>query len=333
MPKINLKTPHLSVQVDTDQGAEIVAVAGSDGRNVLYLGDWKAPLPARMSRTYGNETLDWLSEYRGGWQELFPNGGGGGTVLGVPIPFHGEVSRAVWEWEWLQEGVSIRMSCPARLPLVLERTMRLDPSRPVLYIEERVTNESEFEVPYLWGHHPAYGPPVADTGARIDLPAGKVVADAGLDTPYVDLVPGSEHTWPIAQNRAGERVDLSVIPTPAIQRLIYIADLFEPWYALRNPSQKIGVGLAWEKATFPHMWLWQEIGGAGMPWYGRARITALEPATQWPSYGLAKAVENGTAHLLAPGQVAETRLTCVVFEASEKAVTGIGLDGSIRLAK
>ncbi len=35
-------------------------------------------------------------------------------------------------------------------------------------------------------------------------------------------------------------------------------------------------------------------------------------------------------HLLRPGQIAETRLTCVVFEATDKAVTGVGLDGSIR---
>ena len=307
MPRVNLKTPHLSVIVDTDQGAEITHIVGPDGRNVLYMGDWKTPLPARISRTYGNDALDWLSEYRGGWQELFPNGGGSGTVMDVPIPFHGEVSRAIWEWEWTQEGVAARMICPARLPLVLERNMRLDPDRPVLYIDEKVTNESEVEVPYLWGHHPAYGPPVADARAHIDLPAGRVVADAGFDTPLVDLSPGSEHTWPTGQNRKGEPVDLSVVPMPNVQRLVYVDELYEPWYALRNPAQKIGVGLAWEKVTFPHLWLWQEIGGAGMPWYGRAQITALEPATQWPSYGLAKAIESGTARWLEPGQVAETR--------------------------
>jgi hypothetical protein len=179
---------------------------------VLAAYDWQAPLPARSSRSYGDQTLDWLSEYRGGWQELFPNAGNACEVMGVPLPFHGEVSRAEWQWEWISPGTHLRLHCPARLPLVLQRDMRLGENRPVLYLEERVGNEGPFEVPYIWGHHPAYGPPLAEAGARIDMPAGQLVTDAGMDGPAVDLLPGSRHTWPWAQSRDGASIDLSAIP-------------------------------------------------------------------------------------------------------------------------
>ena len=242
MAEIEFQTPHMRVVANPDLGAEITHLGGGDGANLLYMGQWKTPLRASESYSYGSQLLDWLSEYRGGWQELFPNAGGAGDVLGVPVPFHGEVSRARWPWHWVTPGTHAIMSCPARIPLVLEREMRLDPDRPVLSIEERVTSEVAFAVPYVWGHHPAWGPPLTAPGARIDLPAGRVVADAGMDGPAVDLAPLSEHAWPIATGRQGEAIDLSVVPAAPRQRLCYISELAAGWYAIRNPENGYRTG-------------------------------------------------------------------------------------------
>jgi hypothetical protein len=333
MADIKFQTPHMRVVANPDLGAEITHLGGGDGANLLYMGQWKTPLRASESYSYGSQLLDWLSEYRGGWQELFPNAGGAGDVLGVPIPFHGEVSRARWAWHWITPGTHAIMSCPARIPLVLEREMRLDPDRPVLSIEERVTSEVAFAVPYVWGHHPAWGPPLTAPGARIDLPAGRVVADAGMDGPAVDLAPLSEHAWPIATGRQGEAIDLSVIPAAPRQRLCFISELAAGWYAIRNPENGIGLAVAWDLDVMPCLWFWQEIGGGqGMPWYGRAEITALEPHVQWPSYGLTQAQQAGTARLLQPGLVDRFKLTVALFRASERPVVAVGIDGSIVFA-
>jgi hypothetical protein len=330
MARIELKNAAMQVVVDPDHGAEVVRLAGADGINVLSASDWLSPLPASASRSYGNEVLDWLSEYRGGWQELFPNAGPACEVMGTPLSFHGEVSRARWSWEWVKPGTFARMRSPARLPLVLERDMRLDPDRSILTLEERVLNECPFEVPFLWGHHPAFGPPLAEAGARIDLPAGRIVADAGLDAPSVDLQPGAEGIWPFAAGRNGQAVDLSVVPAPPLQRLVYAADLKAAWFALRNPIRRLGAAMAWDKAVFPHLWFWQEIGGStGMPWYGRAAITALEPASAWPSQGLAAAHKAGLAHSIRPGEIVSTRLTCVLFAASQAPVVDVTVDGQV----
>jgi hypothetical protein len=91
--------------------------------------------------------------------------------------------------------------------------------------------------------------------------------------------------------------------------------------------------VAWDLAMMPCLWFWQEIGGGqGMPWYGRAAITALEPNVQWPSHGLAKAQEAGNARLLQPGQVDSFKLTVALFKASERPVAGVALDGTVKFA-
>src|SRR5581483_7202083 len=159
MSLIQLKNEYVTVIVDVGHGAEIVQLTGLDGINILSAPNWMTPLPARSSQSYGSQTLDWLSEYRGGWQELFPNAGAACEVMGVPLPFHGEGSRARWDMEWIEQDCSVLLRCPARLPLVLTRRMRLDAGRPVLYLEEEVLNESAMDLPFLWGHHPAFGPP------------------------------------------------------------------------------------------------------------------------------------------------------------------------------
>lgn len=330
MSEAVLKNDSLTVRIDLGQGAEITHLVPAGGDNLLFFGDWRSPLPARSSQGYGNQSLDWLSSYRGGWQELFPNAGGAGTVLGTPLPFHGEVSRTTWSAEWHESGRDVTLSSGTRLPLVIHRRMRLDPVRPVLVIEETIENESALTVPYIWGHHPAFGPPLAATGARIDLPAGKLIVEAGMEGDAVDLVAGSEHRWGSVTGRRGESIDLSIIPAAPIQRLCYIEELAAGWAAIRNPANGLGAGLSWDLADFPKLWMWQEIGGGqGMPWYGRAAITALEPQSQTPSHGLEAAVAAGTARSLPPHGRATAGLVFTVFAATERPVTGIDRDGKV----
>ena len=87
MAEIEFQTPHMRVVANPDLGAEITHLGGGDGANLLYMGQWKTPLRASESYSYGSQLLDWLSEYRGGWQELFPNAGGAGDVLGCSGSF------------------------------------------------------------------------------------------------------------------------------------------------------------------------------------------------------------------------------------------------------
>ena len=321
---IELRSTHLHVEVDPEYGAEIRAVRAPGGPNALFLGEWESPIPARQSVSYGSDALDFLSSYRGAWQELFPNAGAACEVAGVPLPFHGEVASA--RWQVLESSPeSLRVSTGTRLALTLERRMRLAPDRPALLIEETATNESPLPMPFIWGHHPAFDAP---PGTLLDVPATTVNCNTEFTSPLVDVAPGSAGRWPFAPGRHGPDVDLRVVPAEPVERLIYLG-LSASWAALRRPDG-LGIAMAWDIETFGHCWLWQEYGGPDFPWYGRAGITAIEPQVAWPEDGLAAAAADGRARVLEPGASHRTWITMALFDAApDRPVTGVGRAGEV----
>jgi hypothetical protein len=322
--RLTLRNDALRVEVDLDRGAELTYLGPPAGANLLYYADWQAPLRASRSTSYGSSELDWLSEYRGGWQELFPNAGAECEVLGVSLPFHGEVSAARWELLASSPTEAVLRS-PARLPIVVERRMRIDASRPVLLLEEEIENESELEIPYLWGHHPAFR---AVSGSHVDLPPGPLEVHGGGGFELTDVRPGSRGSWPAAPGAGEGDVDLSVIPAAPVERLCYLPERPAGWAAIRN-LEVPGVALAWDVAAFPHVWFWQQIGGTGFPWYGRSAITAIEPQSAWPKDGLAAAIARGRARLLPPAARTSAWLTVALLAPSAAPVGGVERDGSL----
>ncbi len=325
---IELATPHLRVQVCPDRGAEIVFVGRPASPNLLAHYDWAAPLPPDRSTTYGSSSLDWHAAYRGGWQELFPNAGDECVVADVPLPYHGEVSWA--RWHVLRRSSSqfvLRTAC--RLPLMLERTMRLAAAAPILTIEETIVGASASAVPYIWGHHPAFA---VTEESRVDLPPAAVHVDGTYDPPSNDLRPGAVGRWPYPPTKDGAPVDLRVTPRGPVDRMCYLTELAAGWGAVRHPRAGIGVAMAWDQTTFSYLWLWQEIGGPGFPWYGRARITALEPLSAWPGDGLVEAISRGQARYIVGAATASTWLTMALFDATDAPVTAVDRDGTVHLA-
>ena len=226
---------------------------------IFYSGEARSPLPASASRSYGNAILDWLSEYRGGWQELWPNAGGACAVLGVPLPFHGKASRARWTGNGQPGQPRIAFYAGKVAPRAGTR-LCVDAARPVLRIEERVTCEAAFEVPYVWGHHPAWGAPLSWRSANLST----CRADGSWRK---RRWMARRWTWrrirthlgPSRPGRSGQPIDLSVIPAAPMQRLVYISNLDTGWYVIRNPRRRLGLAVAWDLEVMPCVWLWQEI--------------------------------------------------------------------------
>lgn len=313
----------IRVHVAPGQGGEIRSVGRPDGPNALFYENWSTPVRASDGGGYGADELNWLSEWRGGWQELFPNAGAPATVMGVHLGFHGEASRA--PWEILDQGeAELTIRAHTRLPLTITRTMRLGPEPGVLQITGEVTNESDLEVPALWGHHPAFD---AVPGTQLDLPACRAIVPDGFDVAFADLRPG-ERRWPDAVASDGSPVDLRRVPKKPTERVVYLTDLEAPWYALRRPDG-LGVGVAWGADAFAHLWMWTEIGGEDFPWFGRSRVVALEPASSWPNDGLAAAIERGQGHRIGPRETLRSWLTLSLFDSSQGVVTGVQRDGSV----
>lgn len=326
---IRLDNGLIAVEVAPERGAEIRFLGPPGGQNLLYYEPSEVPLPAGRSVSYGRDDLDWLSAYRGGWQELFPNAGAACEVAGVPLAFHGEASSAQWSVVD-NDPRRLVVRTAARLPLTLRRRMWLPDDRPMLLLEETVTNVSGLPVDFLWGHHPAFE---ARPGALLDLPDAATNVPADHDPAFNDLRPGSHARWPYAPGKNGTTVDLRLVPDSPRERVVYLTDLSAGWAAVRHVEQGIGVALAWDLGTFPYAWLWTEIGGQDFPWYGRSRIVALEPVSSWPNDGLAAALRRGQGHRLEPHGELSTRLSVSLFAADRRPVSTVDIEGGVRLAE
>jgi len=306
----------LRVQINEELGAEIHSIEAA-GKNFLASYNWKTPIPAASSRSYGDPVTDWLSEYRGGWQVLFPNAGNDATIEGTPIPFHGEFSRT--HVEILSSTTNeLVVTAGARIPLILTRKYSLAPGSNALLIEQEVTNESDSEWPFIWGEHPAFSLP---PGSKIHMPKGPITADLTAAGPLQDIPVGAKGTWPSIEGNSGEMIDLSVVPSGSVERLCYLHDRPEGWIAMTHGETLFG--LSWDTAAFPHVWMWQEIQGPSFPWFGRSTITALEPASTWPSLGLEAAIKNGQAFSLKPGETRRAWTTFSVSEIGQSAISSV----------
>jgi hypothetical protein len=305
---ISLANASLRADIAPERGGEVRFLGRPGGDNVLASYDWATPLPAGRSASYGAPHLDWMSEYRGGWQVLFPNAGDGCEIEGIPIPFHGELSTASWDIV-AQGAASLTITAGARLPLTLERRIRLG-TEGALCVEEVVTNEGDQPVEFLWGHHPAFDAP---PGTLIDLPPGAARRTG----------PKDEGDWPLS--------DLAAVGAGPVQSLCYLHDRPAAWAAVRVPARGRGVAMAWDLDAFPHLWLWHEVGGTGWPFHGRARLVAIEPQASALRDGLAAASERGEALRLEPGGRRESWLTMALFEATEAPVVGVSRDGTVSL--
>lgn len=201
-----------------------------------------------------------------------------------------------------------------------------------LQIDERVTNWSEEGMDYMWGHHPAFGAPFLGEGMILDVPA-QWGESQSLEDGMARLPPGARFDWPIARDKDGHSLDLSVVPSEQERSadLAFLGGFEQGWYGITNPDLGVGFGMVWPEDIFPYLWFWQEFrGSAGWPWYSSNYVMALEPFTSYDASGVSGCVENGTARQLGPGETLEVSLTAVCFE-SGAGVERIERDGTVRV--
>lgn len=320
---ITIGDDEFRVVLDEELGGEILHI-GPAGRNALAHYDWASPVGVRRSSPYdAGGPLDWLSDFRGGWQTLMPNAGDPCTVEGVPLPFHGEWSRTRVDVARISpNGVVLR--APLRLPLTAERTVEILPGTSTVRVSTTLRNDGSATVPFVWGEHPTLA---LRPGARLVIPAAAMHVHDVPTGPHSDLVPGASTHWPDGPTSGG-MVDLSLTPQGRTERLCYLPDVEQPWAVALDGDT--AVGLCWDPEAFPHLWFWQEHGGPGFPWYGRSSITAIEPAAHWPSNGgLQGAIDRGQARFLPAGETATSWACLTLAPWDGREPVGVEPDGTI----
>jgi hypothetical protein len=272
--------------------------------------------------------------YYGGWQEVLPSAGWAsepykGTYQGL----HGEVSLLPFEAQVVEDHEDrVRLKLRTRTyrsPLKLERELKIEKGKPVLFIKERLENESPERFAIMWGHHPAFGAPFLDDSCGVTAPAKKVEV---LDFhPNGLWEPGGDYEFPLVKNkRTGELEDITQVrpqDTSSVD-VVFFKELDAGWYGLTNLNREIGFGMAWDKELFKYLWMWQVYGGHDdYPWYGRTYNCALEPFTSYPPAGIKNAIENGTAYFMEGSEVIETEFVALAYEGKD--VKKINRDGSV----
>jgi Domain of unknown function (DUF4432) len=312
-----LADDRIRVTLLPDRGADIHAVEDlRTGVDVLWKTPWGLRRRGVGSPTKGSAEA-WLDTYAGGWQVLLPSGGGPSSHRGVHHSYHGEACSLPWAATIATgadggDQVELRVRL-ADSPLLVERVVSLVPGRGEVVVSERVTNESDRPLEYMWVHHPAFGAPLLAPGTRLRTSATSILADTSHDGPGNPLEPGTRHGWPIVRTRDGGQLDLSVIPAAPGGRLLlgYLGGFDEGTASIENDALDLACTLSWDLDVFPYAWLWQELGAtAGPPWLGRAYTIAIEPATSFPATGLGGVVETTATHrTLGVGAAAATHVS------------------------
>jgi hypothetical protein len=267
------------------------------------------------------DPADFFDVYRGGWQEVVPNGGAPSVHAGASYGQHGTVCLTPWDHEIVEdaaERVTVAFETRvARTPLRLRKTLTLDAASPRVEVSEHLVNESAVEQRAMWGQHLAFGPPFLDDGCRIVLPDGaRVLAHPEpINPPQRRVAADRDHRWPLATTPDGSTIDLSAVPsrgTPS--EMLYVTDLPDGSFELRNAAG-VGLRVQWDARLLPYLWLWFELGATqGHPWFGEAYTVGIEPFSSYPTNGLAEAVANDSALRLAPGETLNLTWSLAVVE-------------------
>jgi galactose mutarotase-like enzyme len=308
-----LESDELRVVVLPDKGAEIHKLVHRESDvDVLFHGPWGLQPPgAPPLEGSGDDEFMW--NYAGGWQELFPSVNEACMYRGRRIPFHGEVATLPWEYEVLSES-EVRFTTRCReTPFELERTLRVKDGSARLEIESVATNVGDEPAHFVWGQHCVLGAPLLEDGCRLELPARTIVTRPELWEPETAaLVPGQLEAWPNALLRKGGTTDLREIPGPERRSHddIYVGDLEATWLAVSNPRLGLTFRLEWEPAELAWVIVWQAYGGADAPPLTGSYALGVEP---WTSrLNLEDAVASGEAIELAPGGRFATRFVASV---------------------
>jgi len=326
---ITLQSDQMTVTLLPDKGCDVYSIVDrQSGVDVLF----KSPWGIRLAPWVGQTSMErWIEAYPGGWQLLLPNGGDECMHEGSRFGYHGEAAMVRWEVVRRDALEAMLTATLTSAPLSVRRSFVVEGR--VMRVTETVMNTSPVPFECMWSHHPAFGAPFVDETTRMAIGCRTIVADDRAPGTLLDA--DRRYDWPLVKCSDGAMVDLSRIPAPKEARamLAYCEDFVEPYFALTSQRLGLGVGFRWPLERFPKAWLWQEIHSeSGWPWYRRAYVVAVEPASTIPGQGFKRALaKNQRGVCFAPGESIEAVVEVVLFHDTRE-VVGIDEGGQVRFA-
>lgn len=300
-----LENDLIRVVILPERGAELYRLVYKPASvDVLFQSPWGLQPPGAPPRA-GSGDSEFLWNYGGGWQELFPSANHACLHQGRVIPFHGEVATIPWDLtaahcSGAAATVVFAVHC-RETPFHLERRMSLRRGEATLYFEETIRNVSQAPAHFVWGQHCVVGAPFLAAGCRLHAPARRLHTDPLLNEATARLAPGQTGQWPMAQLRAGGLINLTEVPGPEAHTHdgVFLTDLAGGWVAVSNPTLDLTFSLHWDPAVYKWLIVWQPYGGCeAMPLNGTYAL-GIEPWTA--RRNLEGALADGEAIELAGG--------------------------------
>jgi len=249
---------------------------------------WLSPFglsnPNNYSMTKNQTEGRFMDYYEGGWQEIFPNGGGSCNVFGAEFGQHDEISLLPWEYEIIEDSIDrieVRFFVNTRLtPFLLEKNIILESNNPSIIIREKVFNKSPVDLSVIWGYHLVYGFPFLEEGCIVNIDAYDCTTynQPGALDENIEL--NKKFKWPFLPTIGGKEINLSIIPSAKLttSKFLYIDKIGKSEYEIINERKKLGIKVEWDKKIMPYLWFWQEFNKSSYyPWYKMSRVFGLEP--------------------------------------------------------
>jgi len=293
---ITLDNSAIRLTIRPDLGGRIDQVEdGRTGHSWLWHPDHYEPTMTRSLPIDASFDTHWT----GGWDEIFPNDAAG-AFQGRNLVDHGELWSQRWEIrERSPLSLTLAYLCKT-VPVRVEKSIRLDPTRPEATLVYEFQNQSAEKIPFLFKQHAAIA---IEAGDEILLP------DCWVEPAFPEFStligqPGKTR-FPMAIAPNGEPVDLRQIPPAAskLQEFYYSSDLSQGYCGIRHQRTQSALMMTFDTKDFPYVWMFQSYGG----WQDHY-VVVVEPCTTMPS-DLETACRDRTVALLNPHEHQRRTLT------------------------
>ena len=205
------------------------------------------------------------ANFFGGIDELIPNDIPE-NIDSIDYPDHGELWTTSLDYKLFEDRISVFGKLKLS-GLYYEKTVHLEANSPVIYLEYKIRNETNFKRNFLWKLHAALA---IEGGDKLVTGAQKAKV---ADPDYSRFMNLNEFKWPLIEN-----TDASIVPfqNSSID-FFYLYDIEQAEMQLLSGKDNHLFSYNYDKKVFPYQWYFASYGG-----FLNHYTAILEPSTSMP---------------------------------------------------
>ena len=208
----------------------------------------------------------------------------------LPTGYHGETFLLPWDWRieaHTQDEVALVLSTRCvRSPFAVERRLSLTRQHSEIVVETLARNLGQTSANLSLGEHITLKIDDYLAGATLEMDGGTAIETSGPSPPESLISSDASGQWPFLPGSNGELVDLSRIDSGREGH----SDVFGArWRApglvklIPDRQEVPAISISWDSEVLPTAVFWYALGGdTAPPWYGSARLLAVEPMSMLP---------------------------------------------------